>query len=75
MNAQIVTKLEQGYHHNALRLRVVEKLAVRFRASRETVEDDERPGKHLQNDLGDEVLRFLKKQSYSSSGETKKALY
>jgi hypothetical protein len=42
-NAQIVTKLEQVYHQDALRFRTVEKWAARFRAGHETVEDDEKP--------------------------------
>jgi hypothetical protein len=48
---------------------------MRFRAGRETVEDDERPGRRPQNDLGDAVLRFLERQPYSSSGEISKVLY
>jgi hypothetical protein len=75
MNAQIVTKLEQGYRHNALRLRAVEKWAVRFRAGWETVEDDERPKRPPQNDLDDAILRFLEKQPHSSFREIGKALY
>jgi hypothetical protein len=74
-NAQIVTKLEQGYHQDALRLRAVEKWAARFQASRETVKDDERPERPAQNDLGDAVLRFLEKQPHSSSCEINNALY
>jgi hypothetical protein len=74
-NAQIVTKLAQGEHQDALRLRVVEKWAARFRAGRETVENDKRPGRSPQNDLGDAVLRFLEKQPHSSSHEIRKALY
>jgi hypothetical protein len=74
-NAQIVTKLEQGYHQDALRLRTVEKWAARFRAGRETVEDDERLGRPPQNDLDDAVLRFLEKQPHSSSREISMALY
>jgi hypothetical protein len=57
--AQIVTKLEQDYHQDALRLRAIEKWSVRFRAGRETVEDDERAGRPLQNDMGSGFLRFL----------------
>jgi hypothetical protein len=60
-NAQIVTKLEQGYHQDALHLRAAEKWAARFRAGRESVEDDEMPGMRHQNDFGDAVLRFLEK--------------
>jgi hypothetical protein len=74
-NAQIVTKLEQGYHQDALRLRAVEKWAAGFRAGRETVEDDRRPGRPPRNDLGDAVLRFLEKQPHSSSSEISRALY
>jgi hypothetical protein len=74
-NAQIVTKLEQGYHSDALPLRTVEKWAARFRAGRETVEDDESPGRSLQNDLGDSVLRFVEKQRYSSSHKISKVLH
>jgi hypothetical protein len=74
-NRQIVTKLEHGYHQDALRLRAVEALAARFRAGRETGEDDERPGRCPQNDLRDAVLRFLEKQPHSSSREISKALY
>jgi hypothetical protein len=74
-NAQIVTKLEQDYHQDALRLRDVEKWAARFRAGRETVEDDERPGMPPQNDLGDAVLKFIEKQLHSSFREISKALY
>jgi hypothetical protein len=48
---------------------------VRFRASRETVEDDERLGSLFQNDFGDAVLKFLEKQPHSSSREISKALY
>jgi hypothetical protein len=75
MSAQIVTRLEQGYHRDALRLRAVEKWAVRFRAGQKTVDDDERPGRPPQNDLGDAVLRFLEKQLHSSSREISKAPY
>jgi hypothetical protein len=75
MNAQIVTKLEPGYHQDALRLRYVEKWAARFRAGRETVEDDESPGRPPQNGHGDAVLRFLEKQLHSSSREISKTLY
>jgi hypothetical protein len=74
-SAQIVTKLEQGYHQDALHLRAVEKWAARFRAGRETVEDDEKPERHPQTNLGDAVLRFLEKQPHSSSREISKALY
>jgi hypothetical protein len=74
-NAQIATKLEQDYHQHALHLRAVDKWAARFRAGRETVEDDERPGRHPQNDLGDAVLRFVEKQPHSSSREISKAIY
>jgi histone-lysine N-methyltransferase SETMAR len=74
-NAQIVTKLEQGYHQDALSLRAVENWAATFRAGRETVEDDEGLGRHPQNDLGDAVLRFLRKQPHSSSREISKGLY
>jgi hypothetical protein len=73
--AQIVTKLEQGYRQDALSLRAVKKLAARFRAGRETVEDDERPGRPPQNDLRDAILRFLEKQPRSSSREISKALH
>jgi hypothetical protein len=73
--AQIVTKLEQGHHQDALRLRSVEKWAARFRAGRKTVEDDERPGRPPQNDLGDAVLRFLGRQPRSSSREINRTLY
>jgi hypothetical protein len=58
-----------------LRLRTVKKWAARFRASRETVEDDERPGRPPHNDLGDAVLKFLEKQPHSSCREISKALY
>jgi hypothetical protein len=75
MNARTLTKLAQGYHQDALRLRVVEKCAARFRAGRETVEDDERPGRPPQNDLGDAVFRFLEKQPHSSLREISKAVY
>jgi hypothetical protein len=74
-NAQIVTKLEQGHDQDALRLQAVEKWAVRFRAGRETIKDDERPGRPPQNDLGDAVLRVLEKQPHSSSCEISKAIY
>jgi hypothetical protein len=74
-NAQIVTKLEQGYHQDALRLRAVEKWAARFREGPETVENDERPERLSHNDLGDAVLRFLEKQPSSSSREINKPLY
>jgi hypothetical protein len=74
INAQIVTKLEQDYHQDTLRLRAVENWETRFRAGRETVEDDERPGRPPQNDLGDAVLRFHEKQTHSSSLEISKAL-
>jgi hypothetical protein len=74
-NAQIVTKLEPGYHQDALRLRALEKWAASFRAGRETVEDDERPERSPQNDLGDAMLRFLEKQPHCSSREISKALY
>jgi hypothetical protein len=67
--AQIITKPEQGYHQDALCLRTVEKWAARFRAGWEAVEDDERPERHPQNDLGDAVLPFLEKQSHSSPRE------
>jgi hypothetical protein len=50
-------------------------VGTRSRAGRETVEDDERPGRPRQNDLGDAVLRFLEKQPHSSSCEISKALY
>jgi transposase len=73
-NAQIVTKLDQGYHQDASRLRTIEKWAARFRPGQETVEDDERPERPPQNDLGDAVLRFLEKQPHSSSREISKAL-
>jgi hypothetical protein len=72
---QIVTKLEQGYHKDALRLRPVEKWAVSFRAGRETVEDDAMLGSHPQNDLGDAVLRFLEEQPNSSFRKISKPLY
>jgi hypothetical protein len=58
-----------------LRLRAVEKWAAKFRAGWETVEDDEKPERPPQNDLGDIVLRFLEEQPYSSSREISKALY
>jgi hypothetical protein len=77
-NAQMVTKLDPGYHQDAPRLRATEKWEARFRADRETVEDDEddeRPGRPSQNDLGEAVLRFLEKQLHSSSREISKALY
>jgi hypothetical protein len=74
-NAQIVTKLEQGCFESALHLRTVEKWAARFQAGRETVEDDERPGRPFQNDLGDSVLRFLQNQPHSSSHQISKTLY
>jgi hypothetical protein len=74
-NAQIVIKLEPGYHQDALHLRAVEKWAAIFRAGRETVEDDERPERPPQNDLGDAVLRFLEKQPHSSSREICKAVF
>jgi hypothetical protein len=74
-NTQTVTKLEHGYHEDALRLRAVEKSAAKSRAGRETVEYDKRPGRHSQNDLGDAVLRFLEKQPHSSSSESSEALY
>jgi hypothetical protein len=74
-NTQIVTKLEQGYHQDALRLRAVEKWAAKFRAGRETVDDDERLRRLPQNDLGDAILRFLEKQSHSSSREISESLY
>jgi transposase len=74
-NTQIVTKLEQGYHQDALRLRTVEKWAARFQAGRETVEDDERSGRPSQNDLGHAVMRFLEKQPHSSSSGIGEALY
>jgi hypothetical protein len=74
-NAQIVAKLEEGYHQDALCLRTVEKWAVRFQAGRETVEDDERPERRPQNDLDDAVLRSLEKQPHSPSREISKALY
>jgi hypothetical protein len=74
-NSHIVTKLEQGYHQDALRLRAVEKWAARFRAGRETVKDEERPGTPSQNDLGDAVLRFLEKQPHSSSRQISKAFF
>jgi hypothetical protein len=73
--AQIVSKLEERYHQDALRLRAVEKWPVRFRAGRETVEDDERPGRPSQNDFGDAVLRFLEKQPRSSSREISMAIH
>jgi hypothetical protein len=50
--AQIGTKLEQNYHQDALHLQDIKEWSVRFRAGRETVEDDERAGKPLQNDMG-----------------------
>jgi hypothetical protein len=71
-NAQIITKLEQGYRQDAVRLRAVEKWAARFRVGRETVENDERPERPRQNDLGDAVLKFLEKQPHSSSREISK---
>jgi hypothetical protein len=73
-NAQIVTKLEQCYRQDALGLRVVEKWAARLRAGRETVEDDERPGRIHENGLGDAVVRLLERQPHSSSHEISKAL-
>jgi hypothetical protein len=73
-NAQIGTKLEQGYHQHALHLRAVKKWAARFRAGQEAVEDEERPGRHHQNDFGGVVLRFREKQPHSSSREISKAL-
>jgi hypothetical protein len=39
------------------------------------VEDDERPGRHPQNDLGDAVLRFHKRQPHSSSCAISNTLY
>jgi hypothetical protein len=74
-STQIVTKLEQGYHQDALRFRAVGKWPARFHAGRKTVEDDERPGRPAQNDLSDAVLRFLEKQPHSSSREISRALY
>jgi hypothetical protein len=53
----------------------MEKWAVRFRAGWETVEDDERPGRRPQNNLGDTVLSCLEKKPHSSSCEISKALY
>jgi hypothetical protein len=67
--------LEQGYHQDVLSLRAAEKWAARFRAGRETVEDDERPERPPQNDLGDAGLRFLEKQPRSSSSEISKAFF
>jgi hypothetical protein len=58
-----------------VRLRTVEKWAAKFRASRETVDNDERPGRLPHNDLGDAVLRFLEKQPHSSSREISKAIH
>jgi hypothetical protein len=58
-----------------LRLRAVQKWAAKFRAGWETVENDERPGRPTQNDLGYAVLSFLEKQPYSSSWKVSKALY
>jgi hypothetical protein len=74
-NAQIVTKLEQVYQQDALRLRAIEKWAARFRADRRTVEDDEGPGRPPQNSLADALLRFLEKRLHSSYREINKALY
>jgi hypothetical protein len=59
-NAQIVIKLEQNDRHNALGLRAVEKWAARFRAGRETVEDDERPGRPLRTILVMQFSDFLR---------------
>jgi hypothetical protein len=73
-NTQIVTTLEQCYHQGALHLLTVEKWAARFGAGRETVDDDERPGRRPQNDFGDAVLKFLEKQLHSSAREINKAL-
>jgi hypothetical protein len=73
--AQIVTKLEQGHHQDALRFRAIEKWAGRFRAGWETVEDDERPGRPHQNDFCDAVLRFVERQPHSSSRAISKAVY
>jgi hypothetical protein len=47
---------------------------VRFRAGQETVQDDKRPERPHQNDLGEEVLRFLERQPHSSFSEINKAL-
>jgi hypothetical protein len=58
---QIVTKIERDYHEDALRLQTIEKWSVRFRAGQETVEDDERAGRSLQNDMDSGFLRFLDK--------------
>jgi hypothetical protein len=74
-NAQIVTKLAQGYCQDAVRLRAVEKWAARFQAGRETVKDDKGPVRPRQNDLGDAVLRFLEKQPHSSSREISNTPY
>jgi hypothetical protein len=74
-NAQIVTKLGQGYYQDALHLRAIEKWAARFRAGPETVEDDERPERPPHNDLDDAVLRFLERQPHSSSRKISKAVY
>jgi transposase len=74
-NTQIVTKLEQGYHQEAVHLRAVKKWKARFRAARETVKNDKRPGRPPQNNLGDAVLRFLEKQRHSSSHTITKALH
>jgi hypothetical protein len=60
-NAQIVTKLEQGYHQDAERLRTVEKWGARFRAGRETVEDDERLGNPLRTILVMQFSDFLRR--------------
>jgi hypothetical protein len=41
----------------------------------QAVEDDERPGRPYQNDIGDTVVRSIERQLHSSSPEIGKALY
>jgi hypothetical protein len=56
MNAQILAKLEQAFHEDAVHPCAVEKWAARFRSDQMSVEDEERCGRAAQNDFHDAVL-------------------
>jgi hypothetical protein len=74
-NAQIASKLEIVYHGEVLRIRAVEKLVARFRRGQETFEDEVRSERHSDTNFADAILRFLEKNSHSSSREIRKTLY
>jgi hypothetical protein len=73
-NAAIPVKFPKGNHESAWHIRAVEKWAARFRGGQNSIQDEARPEKPLETDFRNAVVRFLEKQSHSSSWEMSKAL-